>query len=168
MIYFSKKNILFLICNFLFEFHDRKIFSLSKRVPQERIVHRPANLLKVGRRCGTPRLTTMISIDGRLREKSNAKVVMNESRAANAEENELPIGKIADNRVSQSSHFAKRLQHFYRRNNDNLNLYLNAREENLPFNKTITASVYNMIDSRKRSSCTFSTLFILCNGKNND
>jgi len=31
----------------------------------------------------------MISIDGRLREKSNAKVAVNESRAADAEENEF-------------------------------------------------------------------------------
>lgn len=35
----------------------------------------------------------MISIDGRLREKSNAKVATNESRDANAEGNELSIEK---------------------------------------------------------------------------
>lgn len=47
----------------------------------------------------------MISIDGRLREKSNAKVAMNESRDANAEENELSIEKITNNRRWQSYHF---------------------------------------------------------------
>lgn len=54
----------------------------------------------------------MISIDGRLREKSNAKVAMNESRDANAEENDLSIEKIANNRRWQFYKFLNLLTNF--------------------------------------------------------
>lgn len=82
----------------LLKFNDTINFIVSLG-DYRRVVHiKLVNLLKVRRRCDTPRFTTMISIDGRLRGKSNAKVAMNESRDANAKENELLIEQIANNR----------------------------------------------------------------------
>lgn len=77
----------------MLKFDDSKFLLLQPKRLFKSCAHKLVNLLKVKRRCGTPRLTTMISIDGRLREKSNAKVATNESRDANAEGNELSIEK---------------------------------------------------------------------------
>lgn len=61
----------------------------------------------------------MISIDGRLREKSNAKVAMNESRAADAKENELSIGKVTTIVRDNLCTLRIRRERFHRGNNAN-------------------------------------------------
>lgn len=69
----------------------------------------PINLLKIGQRYDTSRLPTMISKDGRMREKSNVKVATNESSQAQ-KKNKLSFRKTVNS--TRQSHYKKLLKNF--------------------------------------------------------
>lgn len=70
----------------------------------------PINLLKIGQRYDTSRLPTMISKDGRMREKSNVKVATNESCPKQKKKNKLSFRKTVNS--TRQSHYKKLLKNF--------------------------------------------------------